>query len=619
MSSTLTNPSEIARETLRRLATKRVAPTPDNYRELYHEISGVPDEHGDAERALHSLALEGARAEGLPAGLAQRLDRAAKARDWTEVRTQLAEALRDKTAGKTGPAWPALIRNLLQQWDTRQQGLTPARKRESLERVLNGTADPILLGTRLTALVDSWTAAPPARNEARNDPRADSRIDTRLDIRDETAQAANGGKAGDSPSAEPASSAALRNLLADTLEAAAAPYAAVSPPLITDARALAKRVRMMRDSAEVAAVTGLLRNFWFRLELACGDNAELHEGVLRLLRLLIDNVGELVIDDKWLHGQIEVVRRAISSPASIRVLDDAERSLKEVIYKQSQLKLSLTEGKTRFKSMVTSFIDQLSRMAENTGSYQGRIEVCAKKLRETEDIGSLNGIVEEVLRETRTMQAETVRARDELLGSHKRALEAEQRIHELEIELERIGDQVSEDQLTGVLNRRGMDDAMQREAARANRRHAPLSVALLDIDNFKKLNDNHGHQAGDAALKHLAEVIRETMRPNDVVARYGGEEFLILLPDTEVDPAIEVMVRLQRELTRRFFLHDNERLLITFSCVVALLQPQETQEAVIARADAAMYQAKRAGKNRVLAAAAQAPEAAAAAPFSTAA
>ena len=126
-----------------------------------------------------------------------------------------------------------------------------------------------------------------------------------------------------------------------------------------------------------------------------------------------------------------------------------------------------------------------------------------------------------------------------------------------------------------------------------------LCAALLDIDNFKKLNDSLGHDAGDGALVHLATVCRNTLRPQDTVARYGGEEFIILLPDTGIDDAVGALTRLQRELTRQIFLHEHHKTLITFSAGVTQVGPGESQAEVLKRADEAMYEAKRTGKNRV--------------------
>ena len=125
---------------------------------------------------------------------------------------------------------------------------------------------------------------------------------------------------------------------------------------------------------------------------------------------------------------------------------------------------------------------------------------------------------------------------------------------------------------------------------------------MLDMDDFKRLNDKHGHKAGDEALVHLSTVIKDTLRPSDSVTRYGGEEFVLLLPDIELDAAVKSIERLQRELTKKFFLHENERILVTFSAGVALRNPEESREDALARADKAMYQAKKAGKNRVVAA-----------------
>ena len=108
--------------------------------------------------------------------------------------------------------------------------------------------------------------------------------------------------------------------------------------------------------------------------------------------------------------------------------------------------------------------------------------------------------------------------------------------------------------------------------------------ALLDIDNFKQLNDTHGHKVGDDALVYLVESVKDTTRPEDIVSRYGGEEFVILLPNTELEEAVHILSRIRRNLTKKFFLHENKRLLITFSAGVAQLQPGELQESIFKRA-----------------------------------
>jgi diguanylate cyclase len=122
---------------------------------------------------------------------------------------------------------------------------------------------------------------------------------------------------------------------------------------------------------------------------------------------------------------------------------------------------------------------------------------------------------------------------------------------------------------------------------------------VIDLDNFKNLNDTHGHQAGDEALVHLVKVVKALLRPTDDIGRFGGEEFVILLPETTLEAGRMAIERLQRELTKQFFLANNEKLLITFSAGVAQLRPGESEADLVKRADQAMYRAKQSGKNRV--------------------
>jgi diguanylate cyclase len=140
--------------------------------------------------------------------------------------------------------------------------------------------------------------------------------------------------------------------------------------------------------------------------------------------------------------------------------------------------------------------------------------------------------------------------------------------------------------------------AFDAEKARMERGQTELSIGLLDVDNFKRLNDELGHAAGDTALKSLAEVVSKALRPTDLVARYGGEEFVVLLPDTPVQEGEQILTRLQRSLSGGLFMHEQRQVFVTFSAGVTLYRQGEAIEAALERADEALYEAKRTGKNR---------------------
>ena len=188
--------------------------------------------------------------------------------------------------------------------------------------------------------------------------------------------------------------------------------------------------------------------------------------------------------------------------------------------------------------------------------------------------------------------------RADKIGSFE-LLTAELRIAELEKELAAAREASRTDPLTGALNRRGFDEVCRGELSRASRRGVGFALAHIDIDDFKRLNDTYGHQAGDVALQRLVAVLRRAMRTSDVLCRFGGEEFLLMLPETSLNDAVSVVTRFLREFRSECI--PGTSCALSFSAGVVLHALDETTEQAIARADAATYAAKRAGKNCVVA------------------
>jgi diguanylate cyclase len=371
-----------------------------------------------------------------------------------------------------------------------------------------------------------------------------------------------------------------------------------------DARFAEQATRLLgtiREPApELSKVRSLLGNFSHRLSFAAEDQAEIRATLLKLLHLIIGNIGEMSLDDNWLKRQIDALMQAATPPLTLRRLDDLERRLKDVLFKQVEAKGRTLQAQEEMRRLLATFIERLALMTESASAYQDKIEDSARRMEQAKSFEEFAPVLKDVVGATRGIALDIARVRDELRGMRERVNASEAEIAKLHQELNAASTQARHDALTGALNRKGLDEAMARELADVQRKETPLCMALLDIDNFKKLNDSKGHDTGDAALNHLVTVTRECLRAQDTLARYGGEEFVILMPDTPLEKGIDAMTRLQRALTRRFFLAGTEQILITFSAGVAQLAPGESGEDAITRADQAMYLAKRAGKNRVL-------------------
>ncbi|MDR4521410.1 MAG: diguanylate cyclase [Nitrosomonas sp.] len=156
------------------------------------------------------------------------------------------------------------------------------------------------------------------------------------------------------------------------------------------------------------------------------------------------------------------------------------------------------------------------------------------------------------------------------------------------------------DGLTGLFNHTAIKEQLNREIVRSNRLKTPLSFAMIDVDFFKKVNDKHGHAAGDRVLKSLARLLKQRLRGTDIVGRYGGEEFAVILTDTDAPGASRVIDEIRNVFSRLIHMSDNKEFTVTFSCGIADIKHFPDTKSISNAADKALYKAKKKGRNQVM-------------------
>ena len=549
--------AQIAKGALRRLATARLEPTPENYERAYRLEAGEQPEPGDALATLIERILRGIERGG--------------------------------------------------------RGWTPARRRDGVQRVIAGArSDPRRLQHRLTQLLNSWDGDPSAETlEA-------------LDVGDVEA---------DAPPIESAPPAvvALVPPAPPTIDAPVDPATALAAAATE--RAIASSVLWQR-SARILAETlqhalpdrdGVNRELVVEIDQlfqgAQGDDARttlaydtdaaarraqrvlqhrhhLFEQLGKLCLELTSSLTDLAEDGSWVKGQCEAMRVKIEEGLSARGVRAVSDMLHHARKQHAEVRSEREKARDALKGLITQMLAELAELGSKTGNFHESVGRYAEVIEGADTIEGLTGVVREMVAESRAVQTLVAQTQERLQEEHGKATNLSERIVQLEDEMKRLSDEVSTDQLTQVANRRGLMQAFEVERARLERDGGDLSIGLLDIDNFKRLNDELGHSAGDEALKTLAAIVSKTLRPGDRVARYGGEEFVVLLPATAEDEGEQVLTRLQRSLTGGLFMHKDKQVFVTFSAGVTRYRLAERIEDSLERADQALYEAKRTGKNR---------------------
>lgn len=617
MNRTEQTPAQLAKAALRRLALSKQEPTPENYAAAYAQEAGS---------ALAAASAAGS--EALPERAQQLLSRLmalgiADGQTRLEIagllrETRWDEALRrvERLQASDGPAAQAealasTLERLVRGLERGGRQWTLARKKDGLQRLLaSNRSDPQRLLTRLRQLLQNWDSDV-----------ADASVDTQFSPED----------AGGTPSQFFSDSEFAAELDPDEADERSAP---------ADLSALARDPSLPHWTAIESSLEGTVEHALrapdgnadgvagqllaelqaaqtaLRREGADALQAEIFAGLSARARHLLDHrqhlfgeLGELCRelsaslvdlseDDSWAKGQCEAMNNTLEQGLSARGV----RSVSELLHNTRERQRSLREERSRardsLKSLIHKMLAELGELGQHTDRFQSSVGRYAEVIEQADSLESLAGVVREMVEESRSVQALVRQTQERLSAEHEKASALSERVQNLEGELKRLSDEVQTDQLTQIANRRGLIAAFGIEQAKQERDDSALALALLDIDNFKKLNDTLGHAAGDEALKSLASQVSALLRPGDMMARYGGEEFVLMLPRTPLDEAQQVLTRLQRALTKALFMHEGKDVFVTFSAGVTLYRPGETLEAALDRADVALYEAKHTGKNK---------------------
>jgi diguanylate cyclase len=578
--------AQIAKAALRRLATERLEPTPENYERAYrHEAgdgAGAPALPLRAQRLVDRLALRAF--EGDPAGA--EIGQAVAQGRWDQ-----AEHLFDSANDATSEALAALIERIVRGLERSGHSWTPARRKEGVQRVLSSSrSDARRLQHRLAQLVNSWEGDSAA---------------TEVDVNAASpAPAAAAPAANDATqaSAEPAASAVAaapwdqvtRSLIA-SLQQGLPQHDEANRQLSDELTRLGERLGAEGPTAPLADE---MQGLCLRVERILQHRHHLFDQLGKLCHELTSSLTDIAENDSWVKGQCEAMRLKIEEGLTARGVRQVSDMLHHARARHAEVKGEREKARDALKGMIQQMLAELGQLGSKTGDFHKSVGRYAEVIEEADSLESLTGVVREMVTESRAVQSLVQQTQARLQEEHSKATDLSERVVKLEDEMRRLSDEVSTDQLTQIANRRGLMQAFETEKARLERSGGHLSIGLLDIDNFKRLNDELGHSAGDEALKALAAIVSKALRPTDRVARYGGEEFVVLLPETPPDEGEQVLTRLQRSLTGGLFMHKEKQVFVTFSAGVTGYRLAERIEASLERADQALYEAKRTGKNR---------------------
>jgi diguanylate cyclase len=287
-----------------------------------------------------------------------------------------------------------------------------------------------------------------------------------------------------------------------------------------------------------------------------------------------------------------------AEPAPADLQDQLRDSRDEVSAFAERIKRYLGERDTEFKQIISLLSDGLATVGTENASFHQRLQQRSVSLERLSQLDDLRRVRQELHSEVGQLRA-TVK--DQQQKEEQRMERLQREVTVLQLDVEQAKREALRDGLTGAANRKAFDRTMKDLSERATLGGPGFALLLIDVDHFKQFNDRHGHPIGDRALMGMVQTLRELSRANDLVARYGGEEFALVLPGSPLKPALaKGRTICETQSKRTYTLESGLKVQFTVSIGVGAWREGDTVESLLQRTDAALYAAKRRGRNRAV-------------------
>lgn len=302
---------------------------------------------------------------------------------------------------------------------------------------------------------------------------------------------------------------------------------------------------------------------------------------------------------QWSQTLVDTVRSALLRPVRAEVVQTAARMLRQVRSEQSDLSVSRQACAESMQHVLGEYRDWIGNLDSSADRLRQQLDRGVDDIQVCASLDEARGIMQSLAQQTTSVCGEITSSRARMEEAALRAEALQIRVAQLEASLADASRQMLIDELTGAFNRRGLEQEFARLGDASPMQDAALSLALIDLDDFKRLNDELGHRAGDQALRHLCVELRDELRGEGLIARYGGEEFVLVFMGHALEAATARVVAMQARLGERPLMACRTPRVIRFSAGVTARLAGDTLQRMLERADEALYRAKRAGKNCV--------------------